>query len=424
MLLLETPLDAYRSDLARTQSREDFGGADTVWLLTAHCLSRLSRASIEDREPIAVQCAAALKEFTDPASSGSSMTDSELRDLREVVAGLAAALERDGADRLSRGVRGMATKMVEAGALSTAYTTVAHAREVGGCASDRERGLLASDQAYVARLLGDLDTAEELYAAAEEIGRVGVDFALLARANIGRGVIHRVRGNYPRSRILFERALELAETAKSPDLELLAHQGLTICLAVNKDFDRALQHAWKTYELAIGDTSREADALTNLAQLSLDSGFPRAALRGFAAVLARTDSLRTCLSVLGGAALAAAEAGDEFVLNQVATETDRRILHSALPYENGQALYHLAVAYATIGATERSDKYLARTRRLAKARGFFELLHKTERQELLRPAASAAGPHELSRTSQDVVASLLSMDVGGAAEVLLLSHSG
>ena len=48
MLVPEAPLDAYRSDLARDKTREDFGGADTVWLLTAHCLSRIGRASVQD----------------------------------------------------------------------------------------------------------------------------------------------------------------------------------------------------------------------------------------------------------------------------------------------------------------------------------------------------------------------------------------
>ncbi|HSA56509.1 MAG TPA: hypothetical protein VLE53_12450 [Gemmatimonadaceae bacterium] len=421
MPLLESPLDAYRSDIARNQMRDDFGGADTVWLLTAHCMSRLSRASVEDRALIASQCSSALRDFTDSANGGSSLSETDLANLRLVVDGFATLIDRHGAELLARGVRGMATSMVEVGALSTAYTTVAHTREVAVCASDRERGLLAATQAYIARLLGDLETAEELYGASEEIGRQSVDFAVLARANIGRGVIARVRGNYPRSRIFFERALELAETARADDLVLLAHQGLTICFAINKDFDRALQHAWATYELSRGDATRESESLTNLAQLSLDAGFPRAALRGFAAALGRTNSLRVVLSTLGGAALAAAQAGDADVLDRISDETDRRVLQSALPYENAQALYHLATSYAVIGVPERSEAYLARTRRLAKARGFFELLHKTERQQLARAAAKAAPAVELSVGSQQVVASLSSVDVGNAGEVLAIS---
>lgn len=421
MLGLESPLEAYRSDLARNKMRDDFGGADTVWLLTAHCLSRLSRAFVEDRELIATQCATALRDFTDPTVAGTSLSERELRDLLLVVEGLSDIGGRHGAELLSQGVRGLSSAMADAGALSTAYTTIAHAREVAVCAGDRERGLLTAHQAYVARLLGDFETAEELYAATEEIGRQSVDFAVLARANIGRGVIARRRGNYPRSRIFYERALELAETAKADDLVLLAHQGLTVCFAVNQDFDRALQHAWTTYELSRGDVSKEAEALTNLAQLSLDAGFPRAALRGFVAVLGRTDSLRVSLGVLGGAALAAAQAGDQVVLERISDETDRRILTSALPYENAQALYHLAMAYAAVGATERADAYLARTRRLAKARGFFELLHRTEREQLKRAAAKATAPHELSPTSLQVVESLAQVDVGEAATVLAVS---
>jgi tetratricopeptide (TPR) repeat protein len=420
MLARETPLDAYRSDLARNRNGADFGGADTVWLLAAHCLSRLSRAAIEDRELIAAQCASALRDFLDPQGIGAAAIDQHERSLELVVDGFESIMERSGADALARGIRGMATRMAESGALSTAYTTLAHAREVVVCACDRERGLLAADQAYIARLLGDLETAEELYQVASTIGERSTDFSLLARACIGRGVISRVRGNYPRARVFFERALELAETAKSNDLILLAHQGLTICFAIGKDFDRALQHGWSTFEYSRGDATREAEALSNLAQLCLDAGFPRAALQGFAAVLGRSDALRLCLGMLGGAAVAAARSGEGEVLRRVAEEAERRILHSALPYENAQTLYSLAVAFEAMGERDRCDAYLSRTRRLAKARGFFELLHATESQELARATTKAAPARELSESSRSVVASLSSMDVGDTAEALAL----
>ncbi len=379
--------------------------------------------TIEDQTLIAGQCAAALREFLDPDSAGAAHSEAERRDLALIVDGFMTVTERRGADALSSGLRGMVIKMVEAGALSVAYTTLATARTVIVCASDHERGLLVSDQGMVARLLGDLESAEELYATAEQIGDRSLDFAVLARACVGRGVVHRVRGNYPRSRVYFERALELAETAKSSELELLAHQGLTICLAIAKDFDRALQHGWATYDLSQGDRKKETEALTNLAQLSLDSGFPRAALQGFAAVLDRADSLRLSLSALGGAAVAAAQAGEKDVLGRVAEEADRRILRSALPYENAQTLHSLAVAFRMTGDDERSDDYLSRTRKIAKARGFFELLHATDRDELARAAGKRIIARELSEPSQSVVASLSEVDAGDAAEVLALSRS-
>jgi tetratricopeptide (TPR) repeat protein len=422
MLVPEAPLDAYRSDLARDKSREDFGGADTVWLLTAHCLSRIGRASAQDIPTLGNQCASALRDFTEPSTEGTPTPEAEIGDLLLVVEGFANLLTRSGADALIRGVRGMATRMADAGALSMGYTAVSLTRRVADEASDRERGLLAADQAMIARLLGDLDAAEELYRASESIGDRAGDMTVLARAFVGRGVVDRVRGNYPRSRVFFERALELSETVLARDIMRLAHQGLTICHAVTRNFDRGLQHGWSTLQLADGDQAREVEALTNLAQLCLDAGFPAAALRGYAAVLGRASSPRVILSALGGAAIAAAQAGEPAVLARAAAEIGALVSASGLPYENAQALYHLATAYAAVGDADHRDEYLARARKLAKARGFFEVLHKTDPALVAKAAQPPAAAAGLTRTSRDVVASLTDFDVGAAADVLALTR--
>lgn len=422
MLVPEAPLDAYRSDLARDKSREDFDGADTVWLLTAHCLSRLTRASQQDLQMLGNQCAAALADFTRPSATGPATPDQEIPDLRLVVDGLAELRTRNGADALIRGVRGMATRMADAGALSMAYTTVGYTRRVAEHGSDRERGLLAADHGMVARLLGDLDAAEELYRAAESIGEVAGDLMVLARTYIGRGVIDRNRGNYPRSRVFFERGLELAETMESRDLMRLAHQGLTICHAIGKNFDRGLQHAWATWRMADGDPAREVEALANLAQLSLDAGYPAAALRGYAAVLGRTSSARVAIGALGGAAVAAAAAGEPGVLERAAAEIEHRVTTSKLPYENAQALYQLATAFGAAGNPARRDEYLGRARKIAKARGFFELLHKTDPEQLASTRGAQGTAAALTRSSHEVVAALADVDVGEAATVLALAR--
>ncbi|HEX6313362.1 MAG TPA: hypothetical protein VFZ73_00825 [Gemmatimonadaceae bacterium] len=423
MLVPEAPLEAYRTDLARDTAREDFGGADTVWLLTAHCLSRLARASAEDITVLGTQCASALREFTEPSSEGTPTPDAEIGDLLLVVEGLSNITTRAGADALTKGIRGMATRMADTGALSMAYTTVSLTRRVASDANDHERGLLTADQAMVARLLGDLEAAEELYRAAESIAERGSDMTILSRAYIGRGVIDRVRGNYPRSRVFFERALELAETVQARDLMRLAHQGLTICHAVGQNFDRALQHGWATLQLADGNEGREVEALGNLAQLCLLAGFPAAALRGYAAMLGKTaSSPRMVLSALGGAAVAAAHAGESGVLDRVASEIGARVSTSGLPYENAQALFHLATAYAVTGDEMRRDDFLARTRKLAKARGFFELLHKTEAAELAKATQPAAHGRRLTPASETVVAALKEIDVGEAGGLLSVTR--
>ena len=422
MLVPEAPLDAYRSDLARDKSREDFGGADTVWLLTAHCLSRISRASAPDLPQLGRQCASALREFTEPSTEGTPIPTAEISDVLLVVEGFANLLTRAGADALTKGVRGMATRMADAGALSMGYTTVSLTRRVADKASDRERGLVAADQAMIARLIGDLDAAEELYRVAASIGEGSSDMMVLARTYVGRGVVDRVRGNYPRSRVFFERALELSETVKARDLMRLAHQGLTICHAMVQNYDRGLQHGWSTFELADADPAREVEALTNLAQLCLRAGFPAAALRGYAAILGRAMSPRVVLSALGGASIAAAQAGEPAVLARAAAEISARVNASGLPYENAQALYHLATAYAVVGDTRNRDEDLTRIRTLAKARGFFELLHKTDEAELEKAAQAPAASIQLTRSSQSVVASLSDFDVGEAGGLLALTR--
>src|SRR5919107_5784139 len=60
MLPIQSPLEAYRADLSRHPNRTDFGRSDTVWLLVAHCLHRLSRAQGDGRRSIAENCALAI----------------------------------------------------------------------------------------------------------------------------------------------------------------------------------------------------------------------------------------------------------------------------------------------------------------------------------------------------------------------------
>jgi tetratricopeptide (TPR) repeat protein len=423
MLVPEAPLDAYRSDLARDKNREDFGGADTVWLLTAHCLSRIARANPQDLPMLGSQCASALRDFTVPSTEGTPTPEVEIADLLLVVDGFTQLLTKAGADALTKGVRGMATRMADNGALSMAYTTVSLTRRIAEDASDRERGLLVSDQAMIARLLGDLDAAEELYRMASSLGEKSSDMTVLARTFVGRGVIDRVRGNYPRSRVFFERALELSETVQARDLMRLAHQGLLICHAMSKNFDRGLHHGWASLQMADGDPSREAEALANLAQLCLLAGYPSAALRGYAAVLDRmVNSPRMVLGALGGAAIAAAHAGDSMVLSRAEAEITRRANTSGLPYENAQALYNLAMAFTAAGDLARRDEYLTKTRKIAKARGFFELLHKTDPAEVSKAAELPAASTHLTQSSQHVVASLADYDVGDAGGLLTITR--
>jgi tetratricopeptide (TPR) repeat protein len=404
-----SPLEAYRTDLDRHHRRSEFGNADTVWLLLAHCLGRLSRIGEAVRDQIALQSANALRDLADSADGLPIEDEAHLSDLRLMVAGLSAIETQAGANAVSRACRGFAARMAEAGALTVAYSVVAYARSVACDASDRERGLLAADQARIARQLGELDTAEELYRTAAAIGERASDNELLSRSMLGRGVVARVRGNDPRARTLFKHGLDLAVTSRSRELEFFAHQGLTIVCNVTGQFSEGITHGWEAFRLGSGDSVRESETLVNLAQTCVDCGYPRAALRGFLAALSRTDILRVRLAALGGAALAAGQLHDRTLLSRLAYEITQTVERSSLPYENATALYHVSAGFLAIGDDISAERHRQEVQKIAKSRGYFELMHQTERDELTRAAAQAA-QRELDHTSREVVESLESFE--------------
>lgn len=405
MLAPLSPLDAYRSDLDRHHRRSEFGNADTVWLLLAHCLGRISKAGDAVRDQLALQSANALRDLAESAGEGEVHDQAHVSDLKMMIAGLSAIETRVGADAASRACRGFAARMADSGALSVAFSVLGFARTVAADASDRERGLLAADQARIARQLGELDTADDLYRVASAIGERSSDSELLSRASLGRGVIARVRGNYPRARAFFQHGLNLAVSAKSRELEFFAHQGLTIVTCVTGDPDASIRHGWDAFRLAVGDATREAESLANLSQLCLEYGYPRAALRGFVSALARTNLLRIRLAALGGAALAAGRLEERALLGRIAGELSETTEGSALPYENAQALYHLSAGHLALGDEVSAERVRQEVQAIARKRGYHELLHQVERDELAR-AARTADQRELASSSRTVVSTL------------------
>ncbi len=424
MLAPLSPFDAYRSDLDRFAKRSEFGNADTVWLLLAHCLGRLSRVGEGVREQLAHQSADALRDLMDASIAAGTASDSpHMADLRRIVGGLAMIDTRAGADAVSRSCRGFAARMAEVGALSVAYSVLGYARVVVSQGGDRERGLLAADQARVARQLGELESSDELYRVATMIGERSGDQELVARAALGRGVLARVRGNYPKARLFFQTGLEMAQQAGARELEFFAHQGLTIIHGVSRDFDAGVAHGWAAFRLCDGDSNREAESLTNLAQLCLDAGYPKAALRSFLGALSRTSVLRVRLSALGGAALAAGRAGEVTMLQRLSQEIQESVERSALPYENADALRALASAHAAIDDQVGAERFRQQCQKIARARGFYELEMSCERPEIARVAAKPVA-RDLQEDNYGVITTLELFEPETDEAAFALTRSG
>ncbi len=423
MLAPMTPFEAYRTDLDRASQRSEFGTSDTVWLLLAHCLGRLAKAGTGVRAELAQQSAEALRDLLEGAEGAEGVDGAHLADLRLIVAGLAVMDSPSGADGVSRACRGFAARMAEAGALSVAYAVLGSARAAVTQACDRERGLLAADQARVARQIGEMETADELYRVAAMIGERAGDRELLSRSSLGRGVLARMRGNYPEARAHLSRGLSLAKQSDSTELEYWAHQGLTIVCGVIQDFDGALEHSWAAFGLSGGEAEREAESLNNLAQACLDAGYPQAALRVFLSALARLRSMRQRIPALGGAALAAGRCGDGNTLARLTREAEASVGQSGLPYENAHALMQLALAHMAVGDDLAAERQRRAAMLLAERHGFHELSISCERHALA-DVVKAPVLRRLEVGNEGLVSDLESFETETSDSAFLLTRSG
>ncbi len=404
MLAPLSPFEAYRSDLGRSGPRTEFGDADTVWLLLTHCMSRMSRVGNSVREEIAAHSAEALRDLLEADPDATEKASEHHHDLRLLIGGLATIETLAGCDALLRGCRGFAARMSESGAHALSYTLMDHARLSASHASDRERGLAAAEQAKFARQLGDLDGADQLYNSAATIGERSGDRELMARAVLGRGVVARVVGNYVRARQLFEKGMQLSQAVGSSELEYYARQGLTIMFGVARDFGAAMENGWEAFRLARGDSVKESESLTNLAQVCLDAGFPDAALRGFMGTLARCTVLRVRVAALAGAAVAAGRAGQSALVLRIEQESQDTMERTALPYENARLSLALACAHRALGDDLTSERHRQTALRAARNR-FHEIEFECERTEIRRVAANPPAP-DLTQTQMSAVTSL------------------
>lgn len=414
MVALPTPFEAYRLDLSRAGTEDDFGSADSLWLLVAHCLSRFSDQPETARLDLAQRCAEALEQFAATAQDAveldgvKPLDEASLGNLAQIVEGFRCFGERAGQEQLAQSVGEMSSSMVAAGALTLAHTLLGYARDAVQSASERSRGVLLAEQARMLRLLGNLDDAEALYGQLHAIGERAHNEYLLARAAIGRGVVARVRGNYPKARAFFSDALELSERAGSAELQRLAHQGLTVAAAVAEDWEDALRHGWLTLVHGAGNAEQECEALINLAHISLGAGYSRAALHAILKAIPGAADDHTRLPALGTAVVAAARCDERSLLETLAAKLEKAVAIASTPYEAARALLSLSEAYEQFGMHTRADSVRANARAIAEQHDYHELMHVAQEEEIARPVVVEA--RELPEHAREVVCKLEALE--------------
>jgi tetratricopeptide (TPR) repeat protein len=419
MLPLQSPLEAYRSDLSRHPNRTDFGRSDTVWLLVAHCLHRLSRAHGVARRSIAENCASAIGDLASTVSPDTPEEAVMITQLARLRGALPLIDTACGGADLIDAARILARQMGDAGALWLAFSTLGHVRVAASAARPRDIGIAMADQAWVARTLGDLDSAEELYNEVTAMGTRAHEVELVARALLGKGVTARVRGNYPSARKWLREGLKQAEAAGLADLAAIGHQGLLIAAATAGDNPTALVHGWAAFELAAEVPDRQAEILINLSQVSLLAGQARAARSGFLASMARSDSPRVHLPCMGGAAVASATVGDAATVCRLAAAAEESLSATAFPFETAGVLKSLYQAFDLVGDAARAEGYRLRARALARKNGFFEIVLATEPRE--SPTSTRSTATALNEESWTVIHALESLESESNASALALT---
>jgi tetratricopeptide (TPR) repeat protein len=267
------------------------------------------------------------------------------------------------------------------------------------------KGRIVARLARLARHLGDEPTAIAHYKEVERIGTEAREPELVGRALLGYGILAQLRGNFPESRRYLSAVIELPGAAN--ETVAGAHHQLMVAAASAGDFDAAASHGWSAFKES-SSTDQETDALLNLAQLLLEAGHARAALRGFAAALARKRIARQELPILGGAACAAAAAlplpADRALVRNFADRLEQvfSVLGEGrrLPWPSASAFVELSEALAVVGDEERSHDFADRAERVASEHGFHQLMHRLENP------VHVPSPAKLAESTTEIIAAV------------------
>jgi tetratricopeptide (TPR) repeat protein len=368
-------IEAFRRDAVSDGVELDDGVA-AGWLESAIRLERaaMTRGAERDRLLAGLLAQHGVVKFKDSAISPTALT--------AAVVSVAAAMEDQAFFRLAHSV------------LSTLLIVLPESEVL-------LRGRVIAHNGRLARHIGDLRSAGSYY---EEVDRLGSEqklAELTGRAWVGYGILAQLRGDFPEARRRFRDTIALEGAAS--DSITHAHQQLMVAAAAAKDYDSAASHGWQAFK-GSSSAGQETEALVNLAQLLLEAGYPRAALRGFAAALARKPISRLELPILGGAACAAAAALPHVAARALVRNFAERLDHlvgalhdgSSLPWPSAAALVEISEALAVVGDEERSADVAERADVLASAHGFYQLTHRLENPiQIAKPVMLAPSTTEI-----------------------------
>jgi tetratricopeptide (TPR) repeat protein len=409
-----TPLSTYaafRVDLNRHPGRASVSVHDYFWILTSSCFERLSEISeSEARDNYAQSFASQLLSGAE-AHNGfrNALPKNVFLLATQIQNGLTLTRSDDVFDRAIRVVEDMES----AGVLQLAYSILGFLRRTWPTMDAGRQGLTLAIQGRIAREVGELEQAREIYQQLVLMSEASGLSELAAQAVHGLGGVALARGNLPEARNQYSHALHLARRAGSEQLQGRAHRGLLIVAAKEGNYEEAINHGWAAFERTSEDRNAQAELLGNLGGLFREMREYPASLQCYAVALQRTDAERIRLPSLGGAALAAAYLGNANIVSALAKRIKHEVSGGAQPFNAAQTILDLAVAFETIGMAVAANELAEEAETLSVANGYFELEHLAGELKLrVRRAAvpsHSPAPVDVAASTRSVIKSIATL---------------
>jgi hypothetical protein len=235
-----------------------------------------------------------------------------------------------------------------------------------------------ADRARNARKRGRYDLAQ---ARAEQVvarANRANNHDLGARGYVELAGVAQARGNYPDLARSARRALMLAERSGNRRIIGAAHSALGIRAALGGSLDVAVNHFATAYRLARPGENQFFEAVSNLAQVALDAGYARHALRIARFGLSGPLPLQSALALLGTAVLASATEGDLDSAIWATEEVQRLTAGDRHPREAALALTECWEAHTRLRRLRTASLVRKAALRLATTYGLPEILYRLD----------------------------------------------
>ncbi len=376
------PAEAYARDLERLRRAGPLGAADDVWLMLAHTLSRCAGVSDGVVNVIAPEAADLIAVSAVASGLGSESSimraASALRSL--TPGGTARSTHTDDTvmSELAVATQAVAEELELAGAFELAYAMLSGLlRAFAARLPMRVQGNVLAQLGRAARQLSATDVAREMYEEALTIGQQCGAMDVVARAQLGLGVLGLMLGNYPSAREHFQRGLLNAELATDPELMRSAHHGLFNCGFASGDLDAAMVHGWNVLRLCIAPDSR-AEALMNMAEICRMTGEHDAAIRTYTVAIEWTSSRRVRMHALSGALQSAVACGRLSDARRYLAELEEQLPETPDTYTRAVVGVEIADSLHRLGDAAGACVHLADALALATDNAYHEIAHRAE----------------------------------------------